>query len=466
MKKINNITILLLTLFLIISCVDDENFDAPDLTIVDPEIENVTSILAIANQVAASNDPVITFEDNESFVPGFVISSDEAGNFFEEIIIQDKLENPNAGIRILIDVNPLFTKFELGRKIFIKLNGLSAGISNGVLTLGFLDATGDLEKIPEGQLDEFFIKSPEIGTLIPLSMNLECITGTNLFIELDDVQFNRNQVLDGLTFAAESTDSFDGERILEGCAGGSIIFSTSTFADFNSLTLPANRGALQGILTKNFFGDEFNFVINSPTDIKFDNVERCDPIIIDCGLANVEGANTIFADDFETQTEGDPITGNGWTNYIQDGSVFWESYTSGGTNASLGISARIGSFNSGDECSVAWLITPEIDLDLQDNETFTFKTSNSFADGSRLELLFSSDWDGTPENINNAEWLGNIPQATIVSDNDFFGDWIDSGIVDLSCGQGKIYIAFKYLGSGQDDDADGTYELDEINIKF
>ena len=117
---------------------------------------------------------------------------------------------------------------------------------------------------------------------------------------------------------------------------------------------------------------------------------------------------------------------------------------------------------SGDAVSIAWLITPVFDFDTQNGETLHFKTSNSFADGSTLDLLFSSDWDGTEETIALATW-DVLPAAVIVEDDNFFGDWIDSGIVDLSCISGTGYIAFRYTGSG-DTDFDGTYELDEIQI--
>ena len=71
------------------------------------------------------------------------------------------------------------------------------------------------------------------------------------------MQFNSNLVVGNTTtFASESNDSFDGERLLESCAtGSSVILSTSTFSDFKSLSLPANRGSIDGILTRDFFDD-------------------------------------------------------------------------------------------------------------------------------------------------------------------------------------------------------------------
>ena len=118
---------------------------------------------------------------------------------------------------------------------------------------------------------------------------------------------------------------------------------------------------------------------------------------------------------------------------------------------------------SGDASTIAWLITPQINFDAQDGETLNFMTSNSFSDGSTLELLFSSDWDGVPENIPSATW-DIIPAAFIVGDDDFFVDWFPSGNVSLDCIDGLGYIGFRYIGSG-DEDFDGTYELDEIQIQ-
>jgi hypothetical protein len=468
-NKFKYVFTLLAILAVISSCVEDDDFNVPDTTIVEPTIEgNIITVDAVAGffaQAQTNGDATFTFEETNNVMSGYVISSDEGGNFFEEIIFQDKLENPTAGIKVLINVNPLFTRYELGRKVFIKLDGLSVGLDSGVLTLGVVNGT-EIDKIPAPLEEEFIQRSAEKGELVPLPISLGSIDDsmTNLFVTIEDAQFHRSEVLiaNPLTFAAEPLDEFDGERTLESCEGGSIVFSSSTFADFKGLQLPTQRGSINGILTKNFFGDEFNFVVNSPADIHFDNAERCDPIEIDCGLASAQGTQNIFMDDFESQTDNVLVNGNGWTNFIEAGTEGWEAFTQSGTNASLGRSARVGSFRSDDVSTVAWLITPAINLDAQEGETFMFKTSNSFSDGSEMELLFSPDWDGTEANITSANW-GVLPAAYIVQDGDFFGTWFDSGIVDLSCGTGTIHIAFKYTGSG-DAAFDGTYELDDISI--
>ncbi|MEL6810472.1 MAG: DUF5689 domain-containing protein [Bacteroidota bacterium] len=471
-SSIYKLFLLCIAVTFVVSCVKDDDFDTPDLTDSEPNLTGTEITigalrdLLIQEQITNGN-AALTFEESDLYISGYVISNDQAGNFFEELIIQDTPSNPNTGVRVLIDVSPLFTSFEFGRKVYVPLDGLTVAFGNGVLSLGIRNGN-TLEKVAESQLTETVLRSTEVAEITPMPMNISDfdIEKTNLYIRLNDVQFNRDEVLgEGRkTFAAEPEDEFDGERVLESCAEGtSTTFSTSTFADFKAVLLPQGRGTLDGILTLNFFGEEFNVVVNDPSTIVFDNTERCDPTEVDCGLASSTGDNVIFSDFFETQVENQPISGNGWTNYIEAGTETWEAFFDDGSNGSLGISARMGSFLSDDDSSIGWLITPEVNFDAQDGETLEFKTSNSFADGSTLELLFSADWDGNPDNITTATW-DILPAAYIVQDDDFFGDWFDSGTVDLSCISGTGHIAWKYVGSG-DSDFDGTYELDEIEIR-
>lgn len=470
--KIKKNATFLLVAIVLTACVQNDDFDIPTLAIDEPVItaSNIIGIGAVLGSLAqaqASDDAEATFTFNtpDQYVEGYVISSDRAGNFFEEFIIQNAKENPTAGIRIAIDVNPLFTSYEFGRKVYIKLAGLSVGIANGVPTLGVLDGRR-IGQIPSFSQHEFVIRSPEVATITPLEIGFEDFSNEllNMCIKMNDVQFNKDVVLDNLpfTFAAEPGDQYDGERILESCAlGYSAILSTSTFADFKGLLLPTTQGSVEGILTKNFFGDAFNLVINDPTALIFDISERCD---FSCGVASTIGTTTFFSDDFETQTKRKPISGNGWTNYIQEGTETWEAYTSDGTNPSIGISAKVSAYGSGDEKTIAWLITPAINLDTEEGETLSFETSNSFADLSRLDVVFSRNWDGSPDSISSATWSA-IPDGYIIQNTDEFDQWYTSGNVDLSCESGTIYIAFRYTGSDAED-FDGTYELDTIQITY
>jgi hypothetical protein len=493
MKTFSNYqTVLFLIItILIVSCIQDDEYSVPEIEFkpLDLSEEEVITIGALSNtyeqalNFEASNLGIDTGDESAmstfrqsyqlklvetpSYVEGFVVSNDKAGNFFEELILQDSTESPTNGIKVLLDVNPIFMTYQFGRKLYIKLDGLTVGYHSGVFSIG-LSMGNSIEKIAESQQATYLFRDTLVATIVPkvISISEFSRSYTNLFVRLNDVQFNRYDVLEEehKTFAAEPDDEFDGERVLEDCGTGlSTILSTSTFADFKASLLPDGRGTLDGILSMNYFGDAFNMVLNDPLGIEFNNIDRCDPAELNCGIAGTTGSNVLFSDYFETQNQNNPIDGNGWTNYVEDGSAIWEAFFDDSGNVSLGISARIGSYNTGDNRSLAWLITPGIDFNAQEGETLNFKTSNSFADGSRLELLFSNNWDGNLNSISMTSW-SLLSAAYIVQNDDNFSFWFSSGYVDLSCITGTGYIAWKYTGSGNPA-FDGTYELDEIEIR-
>ncbi|WP_100613491.1 DUF5689 domain-containing protein [Confluentibacter citreus] len=469
--------IALLLLVVVSSCVDEGDYGIPipedGQNFVIPENKLITFKALYGRYAqAVANDKLIAIinEDEDLYIEGYVVSSDQAGNFFEELIIQNKVddsnpdEDPRLGIRLDINVGSLSDTYEFGRKVYVKLSGLTIGESNGVLTI----AKGEdqsLEQIQEFEYRKIVIRTPEVATITPKVASLIELTDAdeNTLIQLGNMQIRNSEL--PLTYAGEGIDEFDGFRTLESCDTNlSILLQTSTFSDFKSLQVPQNKGSIKGVFTRDF-GDDFNvLVINSVTDVQFTDENRCDPLQFSCGLANVVGAGNLFYENFQSQVNNRLVTGNGWTNYIEAGSEGWEAYVATGTNASLDRSARMQSASSGDVSNIAWLITPAINLDVQNGETLRFKTSSSFADSSDMQVLYSADWDGSEANVTNANW-SILSDAYIIKDTDYFGSWFNSGNVDLSCLTGTIHIAFKYIGSGNPT-FDGTYELDEVSIDY
>ena len=159
-KKIISVLVLVV---MFTACVQDDNFQTPVLEIREPNIasERILGVDAVVEAIGQAGDDPINYEDSDKFMSGYVVSSDRAGNFFEELVIQDKAENPTAGIRILIDVNPLFTSYEFGRRVFIKLEGLSGGIENGVASLGILSGN-EVGQIPSFSQEEIIITRAQL----------------------------------------------------------------------------------------------------------------------------------------------------------------------------------------------------------------------------------------------------------------------------------------------------------------
>lgn len=476
-NRIKNALGIVVLMLLILSCVNDDDYSIPNpngeenITI---PAEKLTTFRAIHNRFkqAINNGEAIAeiYEDEDIYIEGYVVSSDAAGNFFKELIIQNKIDegtteqDPRLGIKVDINVASLSDTYELGRKVYIKLTGLSIGESNGVLTIG----TGDgaqVKQIQPAQYRNVVIKTEEVATITPKVAQIQDLTeqDLNTLIKLDNMQLNRFEL--GATFATEPIDEFDGFRTLESCdTGVSILLQTSTFSDFKGLIVPQGQGSITGVFSRDY-GDDFNvLIINSATAVNFDSDLRCDPMELTCGLAPTIGSVNLLYEDFEPQKNNKPIVISGWTNYIEAGTEAWEAYSSTSSNASLGRSARFQASSSGDASNIGWLITPAINLDAQDGETLRFKTSNSLADSSFMEVLYSLDWDGTEDNITTATW-GELSAAYVVKDSDSFVPWFNSGSVDLSCASGSMHIAFKFTGSGQDT-FDGIYELDEVSVDY
>jgi len=459
--KINKLILLLIGLVAFNSCVEDDDFNIPNTAVVEPVLTGSTiEIGSVAGQLAqeqgnsaldySDDDTIYTYPTDgpDQFVTGYVISSDEGGNYFEEIILQNATENPTDGIRVLVDVNPLFIRYEVGRKVFVKVNGLSTAISNGVLTIGPKD--GDrIGKIPAPSENDFILRSTEVAAMIPLAIGVADFTDdkTNLLIELNDVQFLKSQAVGptALSYASESFDQFDGERTLEDCTSGtSTIFATSTFADFKALSLPEGKGSMVAVLQKNFFGDEFNVVVNSPETIDMTG-QRCDPV---------------FGADFQEATDNTTFDTPGWINFAEAGSRLWSEDVFSGNGT-----ARFSAFSSGDASNIGWLITPSIDMDAQTGEVLTFEMQHAFPDAGHdpMEVLYSNDFDGTEAGVLSATWTSMPFTKSYIVDSDNWFTFVNSGPIDLSGVTGNAYIAFKYTGSDTANQ-NMTIDIDDVKI--
>ncbi len=490
MKTIIKITLsILLVIGTFTACVNDNYFDTPQVNEIDNDI-STTTITAAKNSLLQNfqtGDPstlIYTFPDllpdnsNALIVPAFVIGDDTTGNFYKKLIVQDNFENPTSGLELSIDAGSLHTLYNVGRKIYIQLNGLTIGYFDGsqggapgyinqsepgnatpgVFKLGVLGEDFAVERISALDFKRYITRSNVTETIVPNVISTTAMSDDtmNTFVQFDNIQFELDEL--GKTFAGETGDAYDASRFLISCdTDFTFGLMTSTFSNFKTLVLPVNKGSIKGVLMKNFRENDPVIVLNSPNDVDFTDTDRCDPVILDCGLAATAGTTDLVVENF------DAGLGASWTNHIQAGTRDWNTF--GGSSALSGNSIRMGSYQSGDASSIAWLISPVMDMEAQVGETLEFQTSNSFADGSKLEVMFSTDWDGTTANFDAATW-GIIPAATIVDDGEYYQNWISSGIVDLSCATGTtFYLAFKYTGSGNSG-FDGTYELDEVKIKF
>ncbi len=460
--NIKKIFIILVATCIFTNCTLEEDFKTPELIVNESQIEGtiitIDAILGILGQELEKEGEKakVVFENTDNVIEGYVVSSDKASNFFKELILQDTHTNPSFGVRVLIDDNPLFTTYEFGRKVYIKLDGLSLGIKNGIPTLGISEGN-DISAIPSFSIGEIVIRSTEIVTITPLEITLEDFTDKllNLYIKINNIQFNKNLVLEdnAFTFAAETNDKFDGERIVESCiTGRTTVLSTSTFSDFKGLTLPSGQGSFEGILTKNFLGNRYNLVLNNPTGLVFDNEMRCDPVVLECTIDS-EGTVTLFEEDF-TDLKIKDLINSGWSNInINNGKLDYEIGDFDNNQY-----AQITGFRSKESLYEVWLITPEVDLDTSTSEILNFDIQAGYDNGNIMEVFVTNNFTGDPATATWTKLNATVPRGPLNA----FGNFGPAGPISLSCVEGVARIGFRYIGG--DPRATTRYHIDNIKI--
>lgn len=92
-------------------------------------------------------------------IAGQVISSDESGNMYKEIYIQDE----TGAIDLKIGKSSLYSDYKLGQWLYVDCNGLTIGSYSGMPQLGIEDETGEYETAYiEAQyiIDEHIFRGP------------------------------------------------------------------------------------------------------------------------------------------------------------------------------------------------------------------------------------------------------------------------------------------------------------------
>ena len=445
-------------LLFVISCVKTDDFELPELEI-DPESfeGDLTSIAAIKGNFDFETEDIYSFDETNTYISGYVTSSDAAGNFYKKLFIQDKAENPTSGIQLLLDDNSLFQTYEVGRKIYIQLDGLSLGFNNGVLQLG-IQNRGDVVAVPNSLIDDFIVRSAEVKEIVPKTLKISEFNSetTNLFIRLENVQFDRNFTRDDqvFSFASNAADQYDGERQIESCETGETTFlSTSTFSNFKSLLIPTGSGSIEGILTRNFYDEHFVIILNRPEQVEMEG-PRCDPEFINCGNNKDPGAITLFEENFDGVTSNTTLLSRDFTNVNVSGGEKKFTPTLVNGNRIL----RISAYNTIENPLEAWLVTPQLDLDQIENDLLSFDILSSYDNGLLLKVFLTRDFTGDPRTTVWEPLDANIPLGPSGSYSEIF----KNSRIDLSCIEGMVWIGFQYLGGAPDKTT--TYDLHNIRL--
>lgn len=263
-------------IFSLQSCVHDDEYKTPDLTRY--ECQNLTPTMTLAQLKAMPENTEIT---QDAIVEAYVSSTDETGNIYKTIYVQDNYVNPTHGLAISVDMVNTYTKFPQGSKIYIRTKGLAIGSYGGVPQLGYPGGSKTL-RIPENKVKNHLVRScyPKVS-IVPTKLTLDQMKGTNTqvnnllgaLIIVENAEF-ADRVLCS-TFADPGT-STDKMIVDPTTAVTTRVIRTSGFASFANQTLPSGNGSVTAIFSK--YNSTYQLYLNKPEDIRFNSFPRLDGI--------------------------------------------------------------------------------------------------------------------------------------------------------------------------------------------
>ncbi|WP_281615275.1 endonuclease [Flammeovirga sp. SubArs3] len=463
MKQVftNRLIVFLLGLFLV-SCVDTE-YDNPE-TATNAALPDDTATMTIADlkslhTTAGHGDNDTTAIPENTTIVGQVISSDEEGNVYKELYIQDT----TGGILIRIDSSPLYTQFKLGQEVAVICDELVLGSYGSNIQLGvpsLYEGSPAAGRIPSPIMKRYFFTGAEeelvtyTATVNEIQEDLDYYVGRRVMIENITVA-NSDK---GKTFADAENESTQNRYLNDGSTDNDIILRTSGYSDFAGDTLPEGTGTLYGLVSR--FRDDAQIYINTPSadlvdfTLSSNNDEDDEDEDNDNDEEEPTPSETVrqIKEAFEG-TKYDDIAIEGWNNIVEEGTQGWfyNEYQSNGY-------ANMTVFEQSEKRKV-WLISPILDVTNAEFKIVSFDTRREFVDGATLKVMVSSDFNGT-DAPSNASWTElNVPFSS--DGTDFYGTWTNSGNIDLSS-YGNVVVAFLY--EGEDGVNDGGYSID--NFKF
>ena len=261
-----------LTVFLT-SCVQDDVYSTPDLQ---GKCQDLTPTKTIAEVKTAFANNTATITD-DIIIEGYVSSSDESGNVYKTIYLQDAPENPTQGLVVSVDAVSTYTSFPQGSKVYIKLKGLAFGRYGNVLQVGYnnidpITNTPTFGRIPEKLVANHLVRSCASKVkIVPKVITLASLTNTSTvdpligaLVQINNAEFPINLLCNiyapnGNTVNRQIVDPTMTTPI------NSRVVRNSGYASFAADQLPSGNGTFIGILSK--FNSDYQFFINRVSDL-------------------------------------------------------------------------------------------------------------------------------------------------------------------------------------------------------
>ncbi|MCL9804235.1 DUF5689 domain-containing protein [Flavobacterium amniphilum] len=463
MKTLNFKGFLLSSLLLAatVSCVE-EHYDAPNL---DGECETIPVTKQVVDITSTATAAYKHWTDDD-VIEAYVTSSDESGNFYKSVSFVSV--DGAVGFSMPIDAYNIYTYFEPGRKVFVKMKDLYYQTKDNSTVIGSL-YDNDTPTVPTddnvGRIAGVDFKNIIKASCVTVSEEDIVVKPANITAAKNNNLLNKLIELDGVQF----TDASNGKKYFDAtlnnlgdatnhtitdASGNTVIVRVSKFASFSGKNVNMKNGKIRGVLTK--FGTDFQFMVRNEDDFKLTNTRVDFQPAIGGGSATFTGA---FTENFESYAANQ----SNFPKYINDAFVgprYWQIKTSAGTKC-----IEMTSFGSSGTSVTAktYFFVP---VDFTAANTMTFKEQMRFNQGVALQVYYVTAANYTPGgtvNTNNfinitSSFTGITYPATGASESAFNS----AGTYSIPAGiTGNGYFVFEYSGTPT---LTTTVQIDDIVV--
>lgn len=210
---------------------------------------------------AAGKMDSITHAGEPFIVKATVVSSDEGGNFYKNMVVQDE----TAAIQIQINKSGLCHTYPVGQTVYINCEGLVVGNYHGMYQIGWI-YNGEVGRIDGNFLDQYLFKDGLPTEVTPIDINSPAdLSAENVgkLVRIRNCTFASNVV--GQPWSVETATSSRPIVTINSNSVSDLVVRTSNYAKFRKQIVPSGTGDLVGILS--IYNTTYQLMLRTSDDV-------------------------------------------------------------------------------------------------------------------------------------------------------------------------------------------------------
>lgn len=283
------------------SCVKDSDYTVPTIQ-CNTKFAAANHTLGDLVAIAKTNPTPADIITTDFIVEAFVTSSDEQGNIYKMLFVQDSPTNPTQGVEIDIDGGNQYVNYPVGALLRINLKGLIVQGANGNIKIGSYDPSYAVGRINPNKLSTYIERVcdgqyPIRAEVKPLEFNsineaLKNGAHINQLVKINNVQFEDPELTKNFGNADNTADRYIVDK-----KGARLDLRISNYASFAKSPISPNfAGSGSIVLNLSRYTTTDQAYISSLNDISF-TLPRFAPGVPEPPLASA--VNLFNGADFE-----------------------------------------------------------------------------------------------------------------------------------------------------------------------